>query len=456
MNVAGMRTARCVLGVLMAALVSLHCDGGDGDDGGDGFDGGPRQDTGTDSGVATDAGVEDSGRPDTGTVDTGVSDIPEIAVGDPYGETGVIDPPGDKDLFRFQGTAGDWLRIITRTGNSPADTVLTLFDANMNQLAQSDDDIPRTGTDSEISFHVPESGTYYLEVQEYSTWAGDPDVGGPTFTYSVRVRVWDDSEDGVVIDPENGDDAASAVDYEGGTILGTFRDGSDVDVYQVTIPTLTATIANFEVSILPQGPDGQGSTSPAGEVWVTDATGAQVLARVDHSAGHRSLEPPLTAGDYLLFVAHPGAAAGSNDFYVLRFRLLQDNPPERGDPANDTLAGAETLEVGVNEGVRSSFVLADLPEGDVDYFRFDLMPNEELSVACGAESLGSAVRMLTAEVRDGTDSTLQTMTEDETGLFIPPFAPTSSTVYIRLDAGPPDTEVQRTFVRCGLRAAVPN
>jgi hypothetical protein len=444
---------RPVVLVLLAIFLSTFgCKGDDQDDDGGVADTGAN-DTGTaDTGV--DSGVNDTGLRDTGTVDSGPETAIIVEVGDVYGEAEVINPEGDIDLFQFQGVSGNWLRIITRSGGSPVDPVITLFDGDMNQLAESDDDIPRTGTDSEINFHVPADGTYFVQVQEFSTWSGGEAVGGPDYTYSLRILLWDEAVDGVVIDPENGDDAPSAVQEEFGTVLGTFRDSSDVDVYRVRIAS--STTARYDVEILPQGPDGQGATTPAGDVWFTNLDGTETIARVNQAEGAPSLEPAVNPGEYLLWIAHPGTGGGDNDFYVLRPGLFGENNLERGDPANNALGGAEVLEITDDGTTRAAFVLARLNNGDVDYFLFPVDVGEELSVACGAQSSGSGVRGLTVEVRDRNDATIQTQLEGADGVFIEPFVPTSTgTYYVRLSAGAPDPEVTSRFVRCGLRAALP-
>jgi hypothetical protein len=435
-----------------ATLLASGCKGGEDDDDGP-VDSGPTTDSGTDTGV-NDTGVVDTGVRDMGPTDNGMTGPIVVEVGDPYGEEEVINPAGDTDMFQFEGVEGQWLRIITRSGGSPVDPVITLFDSEMTQIGENDDDIPRTGTDSEINFHVPATGTYYVMVQEFSSWAMMDPVGGPDYTYTLRIPVWDSNISGVVIDPEMGDDAASATQEEFGTILGTFRDNSDVDVYRVRVAS--STTARYDVTILPQGPDGQGATSLAGDVWLTDLGNTETIARVNNSLGNPALEPPVTPGEYLLWIEHPGTAAGSNDFYVLRPALFVENDPENGDPSNNTLAGAESLVINDDGTTRSAFVLAQLPDGDVDYFVFNVESGEEFSVACGAESSGSGVRGLALEVRDGNDAVVQMRTEELDGAFVEAFVPTSTgTYYVRISAGAAAVDVTSRYVRCGMRAAPP-
>jgi hypothetical protein len=439
-----------------AALAASACDDPGGTDGG-----GAPSDSGIDvdpaDGGGIDTGPRDSSVEDAGRRDVGVEEAVTVEVGDPYGAEGVIDPAGDLDLFRFEAAAGQWLRIITRTGGSPVDPVITLFDEALNRLAENDDqvDVVRRGTDSEINFYVPEAGTYFVGVQEYATWAEETPVGGPDYVYSLRVLIWNDVIQGVLIDPENGDDAPSAAPGELGTLLGTFRDASDVDVFRIRIDT--ATTARYEVLVLPSGPEGQGSTSPVGDLWLTDATGDEILARVNNAAGSQTLEPPVNPGEYLLFLAHPETAAGGNDYYVLRSDLFVENDRERGEPTNDFAAGAEPMSMIADGNARAWFLLARLPENDVDYFLFDMMPGEQLSVACGAESRGSGVRGLTVEVRDRNDAIVKSTAEiPADGVSIEAFVPTSTGAHsIRLSAGMPESEVTSRFVRCGLRAGPP-
>ncbi len=443
---------RLLLALSIATLYTPACKGSDDDSDGNTDTG--TKDTGTYDGGVADTGVPDSGVRDTGVRDSGVEEAIVVEVGDPYGEAEAIDPPGDVDLFQFTATAGQWVRIITRSGGSPVDPVITLFDADMNQIAENDDEIvvPHI-TDSEINFHVPADGTYFVRVQEYSTWAGETPVGGPEFTYSLRAPLWDDATSGVVVDPENGDDAASAVQDELGVILGTFRDADDVDVYRIRVAS--STTVDYSVDILPAGTTGQGSTSPAGKVWLTDLANTQTIAAVDQSVGNDSLGPPVNPGEYLMWIAHPATAVGANDFYVLKPRLFVENPLERGEP-NNTLATAEALAEAVSGTVRQSFILARLSGTDVDYFSFEIRMNEAVSVACGAESSGSGVRGLSVELRDRGDAVLVSDEEGPTGALIQSFVPTSTgTLYLRLSAGTPAADVTSRFVRCGLQAFIP-
>lgn len=102
---------------------------------------------------------------------------------------GRIDQPGDWDVFRFQGRAGQAIvaEVYARRLDSPLDSVLKLTDAKGKQLAFNDDyDDPGAGlethhADSRILTTLPANGTYYLSL-------GDAQQkGGPEYAYRLRI-----------------------------------------------------------------------------------------------------------------------------------------------------------------------------------------------------------------------------------------------------------------------------
>jgi hypothetical protein len=102
---------------------------------------------------------------------------------------GRIDQPGDWDVFRFQGRAGEAIvaEVYARRLDSPLDSVLKLTDAKGRQVAFNDDyDDPGAGlethhADSRILTTLPATGTYYLSL-------GDAQQkGGPEYAYRLRI-----------------------------------------------------------------------------------------------------------------------------------------------------------------------------------------------------------------------------------------------------------------------------
>ncbi len=433
----------------------------------------------TDAGVMVDATMDDAARPDAGrdagrrdaggggddSFDTAIM----TTVNAMTAPTGVIDPASDHDYYRFDVMAGDWLYVAT-TANAMddpmlVDTVVTLYDSTMTQVAENDDRLPRGDTDSEIIYHVPTAGTYYVMVQEFSEWNGDTPEAHPMDTYELTIATLDPTRAGLVADPETGNDAASATPVEfgttgGGIIVGTFASATDIDVFSVNI---TAMGQLFMTTIMPSGPSGYGSTSNVGTAWLTNMAGDTILARIADSSMLDSLEPPVPPGDYLLWIEHPAGAAGANDFYVLKEFRGMENPAEAGEATNGMLAGAEmltyTTPMGAT-GIRQAFVLSSFPMAtDVDYYAIDVMAGEQVNAACGAMTSGSGLQGLRLELRNAMDVLVGTAaTEtiaDDGALLMNTMVPSPGTYYLRLSATGQDTTVTGNWARCGFRAVVP-
>jgi hypothetical protein len=123
-----------------------------------------------------------------------VEALPEVAknakrIKLPVVVNGRIDRPGEWDVFRFEGRAGQTVvaEVYARRLDSPLDSVLRLTDARGNQLAFNDD-APDEGAglethhaDSRLMVTLPASGNYSLAI-------GDAQQkGGPEYAYRLRI-----------------------------------------------------------------------------------------------------------------------------------------------------------------------------------------------------------------------------------------------------------------------------
>ena len=135
--------------------------------------------------------------------------------------------------------------MITATGASLStggntDCVLRLYDPLGSIVAENDDAWPRTNRDPELIYRAGRAGTYFVEVMEYSDWRRRDNVaamGGPAYTYTLRIDNLIDKNRGVNLDTERGDSAASAVYVDVGatTILaGTLGRTTDQDWFRFT------------------------------------------------------------------------------------------------------------------------------------------------------------------------------------------------------------------------------
>jgi hypothetical protein len=262
-------------------------------------------------------------------------------------------------------------------------------------------------------------------------------------------------------------------DSRAALIVGTFESQGDVAVFALNVPATDGGVAARKLSldVMPWGNDAvdgnaYGSTTPAGEVSVTDPTGATVIARIDNAptGATARLEPPLAPGDYLLWVKHPATALGSNDFFVLKVQLRTENPPEAEAAgttgANDTLATAEALEpLDLGSGRRGYYVLAHVSSADVDYFSFSVLTGEAVSVSCGAARSGSGIRWLQASLRNTSDAALTGATVTDSlsqELRLSNVATGGAgTFYLRLQSSGQAADVVGDFARCAVYPATP-
>lgn len=102
---------------------------------------------------------------------------------------GRIDQPGDVDIFRFDGKAGEPVvaEVLARRLDSPLDSVLALTDAEGKQIGFNDDHEDKGSglnthhADSYLAMTLPATGRYYLQI-------GDTQHGGGK-DYGYRLRI---------------------------------------------------------------------------------------------------------------------------------------------------------------------------------------------------------------------------------------------------------------------------
>lgn len=102
---------------------------------------------------------------------------------------GRIGRPGDTDMLRFSGRAGEEIvaEVFARRLDSPLDSALRLTGASGKELAANDDYEDNAAgllthqADSRIAFKLPAKGTYYLQI-------GDTQhKGGPDYAYRLHI-----------------------------------------------------------------------------------------------------------------------------------------------------------------------------------------------------------------------------------------------------------------------------
>jgi cysteine-rich repeat protein len=376
---------------------------------------------------------------------------------------GVINPAGDVDYYAFEGEEGAWMSISTEANQqddpSKVDTAITLYDAAGNQVADNDDAVPRRNTDSEILIKLPATGTYYVKVQEFSTWTQQDmaDEGSPDYTYELTAFPLNIEAEIVTEDSEATEEGVAVLgttDTGFGLGMGTFTATDEEDHFEITIPEAEeGGNRNVTFQLMPAGTDGYGSSANTVDMWVMNKADNSIVGRVSAAVGQDGeISPSLAPGDYRLTVAAP-ESLGDNAFYVFKiFVGSTDNDPELDEAGNNTADGAQALEFQDNNGRRSAFLMSILSEGDVDYYSFDLRQGETASFACGSRSSGTGVIDLTVAIEDldGNEQGSWTELPNEM-LYVRDAGITQPGTYLlKISAGSFDPEVTARNVRCGL------
>jgi hypothetical protein len=100
----------------------------------------------------------------------------------PQAVDGVIAHARDVDGFRFDGKAGQKVvcEVFAARHGSALDSVLTLYDADGQELASNDD--IKGSTDSRLEVKLPRAGAYYLSLMDAH------DQGGAAHVYRLVVK----------------------------------------------------------------------------------------------------------------------------------------------------------------------------------------------------------------------------------------------------------------------------
>lgn len=354
------------------------------------------------------------------------------------------------DYFVFAGEAGAFYEITTDRGTFMPDNALALYDAAHRLIAQNDDGGLGAGAavDARLVVRLPSSGDYYVTVED--PWTPEAFFAStlPLLFYHFALRELTEDTPGVSIAR---DEAAVTVSF--------VEDAATGFAYALLLAEPGADELTFDLegraqqvligSVVPAGSKGNGSTVEGGELRVVDDA-SRVVARIDRGLGQHELHPPVSDARYQLQVGAVDAP-GDNAFHVIDLVLLPDNPSERADDTNGEQSEAEQL---VLEGGtwRRGLVLLSLPPDDEDYFVLEGRDSDVVTVVCEAQSGGSGVRGLRAELLDDQGVLAWAVeTPDENLLIdaVPIAAP--GPIYLRVwsDGAAADDDVE-PWARCAL------
>lgn len=482
-----------------SVAMTVGCGGGDTGTGGSGgttASGGTGGTGGTTASGGT-GGMTTTSGGTGGTTDTCAdgnatfADAVAVTVDDTSLVTDVLDCPDvDSDYFKFTGTAGQAILILTdaKPNDDPyadgyLDLVVTLFDKDQNQIAQNDDPFPRSTQDSSLFTILPADGDYYIKVEDFcesSLGAGATGCGADYFAaindtnYGVAVLTLDPATDGNVQETEPNDTGATASPFTYAETMttgqyyltvtwGDFK-ANDMDFYLLHIPANVETAlqpntrTTAGIAFYPGDITGDGSSTVAGIVQFIDPTDMSIVAEFDASKGAEG-QPPLTADkDY--YVVVNGTNTGAHPFYFLNHSVGGSNPIEAEGGAqgvNDATPQDLSGDVQDNmDGSFSYFIEGNLPQGgamkDVDTFSVDTKGLATVSVACGAARSGSGLTGFKITVLNGASGLGNATEAADKDLVLSSVAVPGgvNTLTVKLEATGQSATVTSDFYRCGI------
>lgn len=402
-------------------------------------------------------------------------------------------PATDEDYFKFDGTAGPWYLAVTarpegdETADGYIDTYMTVYDANMQQIALNDDRFPDSTRDSEVLTILPADGTYYLKVED---WCHSSDKDARicnddyfaailSTQYSVfATPVTTDVADIPEVEPNDTSVTGTVLTHKPNgagkyfltTTWGTFSSGTDADWFKIDVPAdvnTDATVETVTQIVIPWGSDtGNGSNVDVGVVEIHDATDA-LIGKYDFSDASKAsfdrvtMDVPLSPATtyFLKFQKGPDLQSGSGSFYFGFQGVYAGNALETGEPTNDLPATPAALVKAPTQD--SYFVSGTLGTGDLaDHFSVDTLGHNGMNVACGAIRSGSLLTGLKAEVlteagvatglsaTDGADADL--LLSDGMDPAGPVAVPGGAAKVIVKLTGTPGAAAAGSWYRCGI------
>ncbi len=382
-------TRHATLALLCCALLARGCDGGAGDDDtcdctcdDDDDDGAPE--------CSEDSACEDWEICDEGTCVAGDrnNDFDEaVLVADGDERTGYINPAGDVDYYRVEGSAGAFYRAYASTADPTdgegLDTVIRFYDADRVERGYNDDFERLSniyGTDAVYIGCTPTDDTVYLSVEDYGSFAGDPDqmVSGPDATYTFRLEsleITESEPNDAVADADDADVADYNISYDR---AGVIEADGDVDLWAVDVGAgARLRIYGYEHT----------ATDLTPRVRVLAGDGVSEMASYDGLGWDLEASVPVLDDVIYLEISDADGAGGSTSCYVLH--LAADTPGElyRAEGEPNEAFGSDALAEN-DEGLLAVAGRID-PVSDVDRFTLAATAGDRITVTVLARTYGS-------------------------------------------------------------------
>jgi hypothetical protein len=234
--------------------------------------------------------------------------------------TATLRPARDVDYYSFMATAGQTVTIDINaqslSPSSPANTLVTLVNTIGTVFGQNDDFAG--SPDSFLQLVIPQSGQYFIRVQNVPT-----QQGGPAFVYQAVVLL---RSTGTIAESEPNNSFAEANMIAPDVIIsGVLNPVGDEDFFVVNAGT--GQILRVEVAAQMLNPPSPADTL----VSVLDASG-NVIAENDDFAGSTDSALQVTipkGGQYIIRIRDIAGRGGSSFLYRATVRLVSAQTMER-------------------------------------------------------------------------------------------------------------------------------
>jgi hypothetical protein len=257
-------------------------------------------------------------------------------------QTGSIEIPGNIDLFKFTAPISGQLVIQQdATPDSNLDSVLTVLDSSMRQIAYNDDS---AGTlNSLVVVNVTQGKTYYVQAAGFRDSIGDY-----LLTFSPLVNDTDNtfsSADTLTLDATGAANQPGTINYPG-----------DVDYYRFVSPIT----GRLDIQL-----NATASSNLSSQLTVYDAN-QQEIAFNDNSRDSPNSEITLDVTAGQTYFLQAAGFLDSTGGYALVLTPLGPLPP--ADDIGDTFANAHTIALN-GDGSGTQLGTIAVP-GETDYFQF--------------------------------------------------------------------------------------
>ena len=311
------------------------------------------------------------------------------------------------DYYRWEAKAGHFYVMQTDYGPFSPDNIITVYDPDRKH-----DRAQRRGPDllrrshrraRDRAGHTRRDLLREGRRRDHAARSVD-DMFAPPLNYSFKITDIQQDTPGFALEVDDKTPSSIALlpDDQGTmsyvTLVGELGQ-DDEDTFTLAGIADDALIGG----LLPTGVDGNGSTAEKVGVSVVADKNHQVLAAIEHDRGQLNIHPPVGEGSYTVHVKAHGDT-GDNGFYAINVVFLKDNPRE-SDADDDKPENAQDVALTSNNG-RRGLLLSQLPQNDVDYYKFPATKGGTILIGCEGESGGSGVRGLTAEVFDSPTHSL--------------------------------------------------